>query len=461
MRRQFSKDLVAVFAVLLLAALTGLGACTQVKTEAPPVEEPGPAPQASSAAKSNAPPLQALPEGISGCPGFGPEDAPLKLVAFVDDGSGLAEHANLLLAGLAGGYSGSMRVHVCELPLGKTAKPSETAVVTPAPEPDPKATDEEGQAEQRQSKARERAAARRKAAAMRERLVRNKTRETDRKAPSGEEAPPACDGGCGDEGGCGNKDAAAGRAPHAGREKADKWKPIILRSEDMEKLPTEAKGIAGCATHGAFGPKVTILAFLDLASPDRGKAAETLAALEAAGEGEVATVVCVTFERGNKLSNAAARTVVAAHNQGKLAPYRAALERVSGEVNAAVFLQAATDAGLDIARWKKDVSAKETWAAVKRQSDLAGWLSVSKAPYLFINGAGIDATEPGARVRKLFDKQLGYGKRMQSGGAPAEVMHAAMSRSAMKGKYMKYVIWGLTPADPDPHPLYGLERPVQ
>jgi len=390
--------------------------------------------------------LQALPEGVSGCPGFGPEDAPIRLVAFVDEGSDLAEHATLLLTGFAGGYPGSLRVHVCELPLAKTVKPSEPA-------------DEERQAEERQLKVQERAAARRKAAALRERKARDKKRGRDRKAPSRE--APGGDGGCGDGGGCQDKGAGAGHAHDAPARKAGKWKPVILRSEDMEKLPMEAKGVAGCATHGAYGPKVTILAFLDLSSPDRGKAAETLAALEAAGQGDVATVVCVSFQRGNELSNAAARTVVAAHNQGKLAPFRAALERVSGEVNAAVFKQAATDAGLDIDRWKKDVSARETWAEVKRQSDLAGRLSVTRAPYLFINGAGIDATEPLARVRKLFDKQLAYGRRMQSGGAPAEVMHSAMSRSAMEGKYMKYVIWGLTPADPNPHPIYGLERPPQ
>ena len=175
----------------------------------------------------------------------------------------------------------------------------------------------------------------------------------------------------------------------------------------------------------------------------------------------MATVVCVAPERGNELSSAAARALLAAHNQGKLAPFRAALEKAPGAVNAAVFKQAATDAGLDVERWTKDLSAKETWAAVKRQSDLAGWLSVAKAPHLFINGVGIGATEPMAEVKKVFDKQLGYGNRMQTGGAPAETMHAAMSRSAMEGKYMKYVIWGLTPSDPDPHPVYGLENPVR
>ncbi len=450
-------------ACLALAACLGIWSCTDAKAPVEPAPQPAAAPAQPAATKSVVL-AEGIPESVAACPGFGPPDAPLTVVAFVDRDANLAEHASLLLGNMAGGYPGAIRVQVCAVPAvqgaatAKVAEPPAAVAAAPAPveapAPAPERLSEAEVRRERAVKARERDAARRAAAAMRERASRNKER------PAGREAPSGCgQEGCGGDGGCGHEAHGADRAPAAERKKPGKWKPVILRSADIEQLPTEAKGISGCATHGAYGPKVTILAFLDLSSPDRGKVAEALTALETAGGGETATVVCVFQKPGDELSNAAARTMVAAHKLGKLAPFRAALEQTAGEVNAAVFEKAATEAGLDIGEWKKEVASKETWAEVRKQSTLAGWLSVSEGPHLFINGVGVSATAPMPEIRKVFDKQLGYGKRMQNGGAPAEVMHAAMSRSAMEGKYMKYVIWGLTPSDPEPHPVYGLKRP--
>ena len=235
------------------------------------------------------------------------------------------------------------------------------------------------------------------------------------------------------------------------------WKPIILRAEEIAKLPVVAEGVTGCVTAGAKGPKVTVLAFLDFAAKDNELALEALGRLGA--EPEVGTIFCLAPKKDDASARTIGLALLAAQKQGKFDALKIALAKNS-EATAEQLTSLAEEAGLDKGRFAADLADAKTAKELDRQAALAGWLGATGAPYFYINGRPISGAEPFDAVKAVFDTNMGYGKRMARGGTKGEVMHSALSRSALKGQYMKFVIWGLTPSDPDPHPVYGLKMPT-
>lgn len=235
------------------------------------------------------------------------------------------------------------------------------------------------------------------------------------------------------------------------------FKPIILRSDDIARLPTEAKGVAACPSSGSDGAKVTMLAFLDYSSTANKTALETLDRLGA--NPEVRTIICLAPGADDEAALATALALGAAHKQGKFDSYSALLAGQT-EFGADKLASLAVEAGLDKGQYEADMASPELKKEIQRQSTLAAWLGADGMPYLFINGRGISGGGPFDAIKTVFDTNMGYGERMARGGTAPEVMHAALSRSSLKGLYMKYVIWGLTPEDPDPHPVYGLRMPT-
>jgi protein-disulfide isomerase len=255
-------------------------------------------------------------------------------------------------------------------------------------------------------------------------------------------------------GSCGGAHAApaallAGEGPYA---------PPVLYPDDLKKLPREARGVASCVRVGPAVPPVTTLAFVDYAAASRTAASETMKRIAAGREQEIGFIVCMAPAEGNPAAAQAAQAVLAADKQGKFQQFQQQLAALP-EVTQQALGTAAAAAGLDLPRWKADMASAEISAAVSKQSTLVKWLVVPEIPYFYVHGNPVSLSTPAESLESTVSQEQGYAKRLtRAGDTPMEVAHAALSRSALNGKYLKYVIWGLTPEDPMPHPITGIEK---
>jgi protein-disulfide isomerase len=82
----------------------------------------------------------------------------------------------------------------------------------------------------------------------------------------------------------------------------------------------------------------------------------------------------------------AARAAVAAHLQGKFWPMHAALFENQMMLSEATIENLAKESGLDLARFKKDVTSEAVADAVNRDRKQGEGAQIASTPTLFING---------------------------------------------------------------------------
>ena len=88
----------------------------------------------------------------------------------------------------------------------------------------------------------------------------------------------------------------------------------------------------------------------------------------------------------------AAKAGIAAKKQGKFKSFHAEMMTYRGQVNDTSIMQAAGEAGLDLAQLKQDMDSPETTAIITRTRSAAAALSINGTPALVIG----DTVVPGA-----------------------------------------------------------------
>ena len=153
----------------------------------------------------------------------------------------------------------------------------------------------------------------------------------------------------------------------------------------------------------AYGPKdarVTVVEFSDFECPYCRKAAAALRALVGRHKGVRLVFKHYPLEF-HKTARVAAIACTAAHQQGKFWQLHDLLFKEQGNLTPALVEKLAKAAGLDMARFAKDLKAAETVVDVdRREGDAAG---VDGTPTLYVNGLKVEMDD----LEKRLEEELG------------------------------------------------------
>jgi protein-disulfide isomerase len=144
---------------------------------------------------------------------------------------------------------------------------------------------------------------------------------------------------------------------------------------------------------------VTIVEFFDYRCPYCKEVEPSLAAL--LRQDSKLRIVYKEFPVLGEASVYASRIALAAHKQGKYAPFHDAMMATKGEINHEVILRVAQSVGIDVEKAKAEMNAPEVDALIKRNYALAEALDIQGTPAFIIG----DTLVPGAtdidRLRQL------------------------------------------------------------
>jgi protein-disulfide isomerase len=96
----------------------------------------------------------------------------------------------------------------------------------------------------------------------------------------------------------------------------------------------------------------------------------------------------------------------AAHKQGKFWEMHDKIFADQRGMSPAKYEQYATELGLDVAQFKKDIAAADVKARVDGDKKDAATLGVSGTPAFFINGRFLSGAQPFEAFKRLIDEEL-------------------------------------------------------
>ena len=99
----------------------------------------------------------------------------------------------------------------------------------------------------------------------------------------------------------------------------------------------------------------------------------------------------------------------AAHLQGKFWEMHDKIFENQKELSAEKFVEYATELGLDLERYKKDVVSADVKKRIDGDSSAAASLGVTGTPAFFVNGRYLSGAQPFTSFKRLIDEELGKG----------------------------------------------------
>jgi protein-disulfide isomerase len=169
----------------------------------------------------------------------------------------------------------------------------------------------------------------------------------------------------------------------------------------------------------ASGPAdalVTLVEFADYECPFCARGHEVVSAMQA----EFGPDLRVVFKHQplpfHSHAFLAARAAEAAHAQGKFWRFHARLYARRAQFDEAALLEVAREAGLDMARFKRDMATTAYDARIARDMDLAARLGVNGTPAYFINGRPIEGAMPPLEFKLTILEELERARAAVAGG---------------------------------------------
>jgi len=157
---------------------------------------------------------------------------------------------------------------------------------------------------------------------------------------------------------------------------------------------------------------------------------------------DVKVYVCNNPLSFHKRAFPAAAAAYAAGLQGKFWEYDHILWENNTAIEDADLEKYATQAGLDVEKWKKDKESAEIKEWLTSSQALAAALGATGTPAFFVNGEFLSGAKPIEEFREIIDKQIDKANNLLGKKVPAEVLHAVLSGNAVSGKYRRFVIEG-------------------
>ncbi|TQF76335.1 DsbA family protein [Elioraea sp. Yellowstone] len=185
----------------------------------------------------------------------------------------------------------------------------------------------------------------------------------------------------------------------------------IAAMQQAELEAERARGQAAIAAHaealfrdpgdpwfGAVRPEVTLVEFTDYRCPYCRRMHPVVAELVARDPG--VRVVVKEIPILGPASVTAARAALAAHAQGRFAPFHDALMRLRGEPDEAGLVQLAVEVGLDPARFRRDMESAEVMRRLNANLRLAQALGIQGTPAYVVGETLLPGAVPLERLRE-------------------------------------------------------------
>ncbi|MDJ0866743.1 MAG: DsbA family protein [Myxococcota bacterium] len=162
----------------------------------------------------------------------------------------------------------------------------------------------------------------------------------------------------------------------------------------------------GSPAKGGSSPKVTVVEFSDFQCPFCRRVGPTLAQIEEAYGDDVQVVFKHLPLRIHPKAPAAHAASEAAHKQGKFWEMHDLIFENQREMSEEKYVEYATQLGLDVEQFKKDVVSAEIKARLDADQKEAERLGVSGTPAFFINGKYLSGAQPFDNFKRVIDEEL-------------------------------------------------------
>jgi protein-disulfide isomerase len=237
----------------------------------------------------------------------------------------------------------------------------------------------------------------------------------------------------------------------AGTKKAGSAEETI-DTADVDKYPSEAKGLIGAPVHGKKHAKVHMIEISDFQCPFCKRGGERVHDLMEK-YGDDLSVSFIHLPLGfHKRAVPAAQAAEAANLQGKFWEYQDLLWENNKALEDADLETYAKQIGLDMEKWKKAKDSKAVVDFVKKNAALANGLGITGTPGFFINGELMKGAQPLEKFIEVIDKKMAEAEALLAKGLPIEKLHSVVTRNAMEGKFYSIVVEGKIPTPKPPAP---------
>ncbi len=175
------------------------------------------------------------------------------------------------------------------------------------------------------------------------------------------------------------------------------------RPDPSRRYEVETKG---SPARGPESARVSVVEFSDFQCPFCGRVSPTLDQIEETYGDDVRIVFKHLPLRIHPKAPAAHAASEAAHKQGKFWEMHDLIFENQREMSEEKYVEYATQLGLDVEQFKKDVVSAEIKARLDADQKEAERLGVSGTPAFFINGKYLSGAQPFDNFKRVIDEEL-------------------------------------------------------
>lgn len=192
------------------------------------------------------------------------------------------------------------------------------------------------------------------------------------------------------------------------------------------KVPLEQSAIKGSKS-----ALVTVVEFSDYQCPFCSRAHATVQQLEKDYGDKIRVVMKQNPLPMHDRAKPAAAAALAAGEQGKFWDMHDKMFANQQALQDANLEQYAKDIGLNVDKWKADLSSPRLIAQIDQEQKLAASLGAMGTPAFFINGRKLSGAQPIDNFKKIIDEELGRAQQMVSAGTPADQVYARVIQNGI------------------------------
>jgi len=184
------------------------------------------------------------------------------------------------------------------------------------------------------------------------------------------------------------------------------------------------------AIRGAAEPLVTIVEYSDYQCPFCGTFASTVHELEAIYPEDLRVVFHQFPMPMHPQAPLAAKASIAAQAQGKFWAMHDWMFANRATLSREDLVGAATDMGLDKAKFEADLDSEETAKRLELEQTLGRRLGVRGTPSFFVNGKRFSGALDAEALGKIIDDERAFAKSLLEAGVPRNEVYARIMRAA-------------------------------
>jgi protein-disulfide isomerase len=206
--------------------------------------------------------------------------------------------------------------------------------------------------------------------------------------------------------------SAPGAAPQAAR-------PAQAGDDTVFKVP-----VGDSPTRGKADALITIVEFSDYECPFCSRGHNTMVQLEKDYGDKIRVVMKQNPLPFHPKAKPAAYAAMAAGEQGKYWEFHDKLFANQGSLDDATFQQHAQAIGLNVEKWRADLTSAKFNDVIQRDQALAQQLGATGTPAFFINGKKLVGAQPIDRFKAVIDSELKKAQLLVNAGTAPSALYA-------------------------------------